>query len=243
MAVVLSRCGRNALNIQTDQEREGLPAVVKRSRLQRVSACNQGSESLESVQISRPTAEGAILLMTILLLACVGAFAWAVVVYNRLVRDRQRVKTAWSDIDVQLKRRYDLIPKLVAAVDQYARYERSTLETLIALRSRTGQISDVAEKGALEAQISSGLRSLMALVEAYPELKADRSFLQLQEELTAVENQIQYARRFYNGSVRNLNTRIESFPDLVIARVFSYQPAAFFALEEAAEHNPPEVLS
>ena len=168
---------------------------------------------------------------------------WVSVIYNRLVRDRQRVLTAWSDIDVQLKRRYDLIPKLVAAVEQYASYERSTLETLIALRSRTGQVSDVGERGAIESQIGGGLRSLMALVEAYPELKADQSFLQLQSELTEVENHIQYARRFYNGSVRNLNTRIDSFPDLLLARVFKFIPKPFFELEDTAERNSPEILS
>jgi LemA protein len=142
---------------------------------------------------------------------------------------------------VQLKRRYDLIPKLVAAVEQYASYERSTLETLIELRSRTGQVRDVGEKGAIESQIGGGLRSLMALVEAYPELKADQSFLQLQAELTEVENHIQYARRFYNGSVRNLNTRIETFPDLIIARFFNYQQLPFFELEDAAEKESPEL--
>jgi len=168
---------------------------------------------------------------------------WVIVIYNRLVRDRQRVLTAWSDIDVQLKRRYDLIPKLVAAVEQYASYERSTLETLIELRSRTGQVSDVGERGAIESQIGGGLRSLMALVEAYPELKADQSFLQLQSELTEVENHIQYARRFYNGSVRNLNTRIDSFPDLLLARVFKFIPKPFFELEDTAEKNSPEILS
>jgi LemA protein len=168
---------------------------------------------------------------------------WFVIIYNRLVRDRQRVKTAWSDIDVQLKRRYDLIPKLVAAVEQYARYEQSTLTTLIELRSRTGQVNDVGEKSALEGQISGGLRSLMALVESYPELKADQSFLQLQGELTEVENHIQYARRFYNGSVRNLNTRIDSFPDLFVARPFGYRPQPFFELKDVAEKESPEIIS
>ena len=181
--------------------------------------------------------------MAIIMLLAAAIAAWAIVAFNRLVRDRQRVRTAWSDIDVQLKRRYDLIPKLVAAVEQYARYERSALETLVELRSRTGQVSDVGEKGRLEAQIGGGLRSLMAVVESYPELKADQSFLQLQGELTEVENHIQYARRFYNGSVRNLNTRIDSFPDLIIARVFGYLPQPFFELADAAEHEPPEVLS
>ena len=181
--------------------------------------------------------------MAVVWLFVVVIIVWASVSYNRLVRDRQRVLTAWSDIDVQLKRRYDLIPKLVAAVEQYASYERSTLETLIELRSRTGQVSDVGERGAIESQIGGGLRSLMALVEAYPELKADQSFLQLQSELTEVENHIQYARRFYNGSVRNLNTRIDSFPDLLLARVFKFIPKPFFELEDTAEKNSPEILS
>ena len=181
--------------------------------------------------------------MTISLLIIAAIIIWAVVIYNHLVQDRQRVLTAWSDIDVQLKRRYDLIPKLVAAVEQYARYEESTLKTLIELRSRTGQVSDVAEKGTLEGQIGGGLRSLIALAEAYPELKADRSFLQLQGELTEVENNIQYARRFYNGSVRNLNTRIDSFPDLLLARFFRYTPQPFFELDDEAEKESPEILS
>ena len=181
--------------------------------------------------------------MAVVWLFVVVIIVWVIVIYNRLVRDRQRVLTAWSDIDVQLKRRYDLIPKLVAAVEQYASYERSTLETLIELRSRTGQVSDVGERGAIESQVGGGLRSLMALVEAYPELKADQSFLQLQSELTEVENHIQYARRFYNGSVRNLNTRIDSFPDLLLARVFKFIPKPFFELEDAAEKNSPEILS
>lgn len=179
--------------------------------------------------------------MTVVWLFVIIIIVWVVVIYNRLVCDRQRVLTAWSDIDVQLKRRYDLIPKLVAAVEQYASYERSTLETLIELRSRTGQVNDVGERGAVESRIGGSLRSLMALVEAYPELKADQSFLQLQSELTEVENHIQYARRFYNGSVRNLNTRIESFPDLLLARVFKFIPKPFFELEDAAEKTSPEI--
>jgi len=180
--------------------------------------------------------------MKILLVPILALVVWAVFIYNRLVRDRQRVLTAWSDIDVQLKRRYDLIPKLVAAVEQYASYERSTLETLIELRSRTRRVSDVGEKAAIEAQIGGGLRSLIALVEAYPELRADQSFLQLQSQLTEVESHIQYARRFYNGSVRNLNTRIGSFPDLILARVFTFIPQPFFELNDVAEKDSPELL-
>ncbi len=179
--------------------------------------------------------------MTLTLIICAGLIFWTIIIFNFLVRDRQRVLTAWSDIDVQLKRRYDLIPKLVAAVDQYARYERSVLETLIALRSRTGQVDDVGQRGVLETSIGGGLRSLMALVEDYPQLKADHSFLHLQAELTEVENHIQYARRFYNGSVRNFNTRIATFPDLLVARLFKYQPLPFFELKNLAEQHSPEL--
>jgi LemA protein len=181
--------------------------------------------------------------VSILLLILAVLVTWAIFIYNRLVRDSQRVKTAWSDIDVQLKRRYDLIPKLVAAVEQYAQYEQSTLQTIIELRSRTGQVSGAAEKGPLEARIADGLRNLVALAEAYPNLKADRSFLQLQDELTEIENQIQYARRFYNGSVRNLNTRIDSFPDLLIARIFDFNTQALFQLDNPSQEKSPRIFA
>jgi LemA protein len=178
--------------------------------------------------------------MAFLLAAVMAIFIWGILAYNRLVRDRNRVLTAWSDIDVQLKRRYDLIPKLVAAVEQYAQYERATLTTLVELRSRTRQVNNIGEKGALEGMISAGLRKLIALAEAYPELKADRSFLQLQNDLSEIENHIQYARRFYNGSVRNLNTRIDTFPDLLVARLFRYRPKPLFELTSAEQAEPPE---
>lgn len=177
--------------------------------------------------------------MTPLLLLMGIVTVGGVVLFNRLVRDRNRVRTAWSDIDVQLKRRHDLIPKLVAAVDAYARYERATLATITELRSQTRQVSDVGARETVEKQIGHGLRQLVALAEAYPELKADQNFLQLQRELTEVENQIQYARRFYNGAVRNLNTRIESFPDLLLARLFRFTPQPFFELETACDGRPP----
>ena len=172
-----------------------------------------------------------------------GLLVAGVFLYNRLVRDRNLVLTAWSDIDVQLKRRYDLIPKLVAAVEQYARYEQSTLQTLIELRSQTTQIKDPGEKGPLENAIGGGLRKLIALAEAYPELKADQSFLQLQNDISEVEDHIQYARRFYNGAVRNINTRIETFPDLIVARLFSYRPQPLFELDSPAEKNSPEIFT
>ena len=156
-----------------------------------------------------------------------------IIIYNRLVTDAQRVKAGWSDIDVQLKRRHDLIPKLVVAVKQYASYEQATLEAVTTLRSEAGQANAVGDQATLETRLSTSLISIYALQESYPELKASQSFLQLQTEITAVEGDIQFSRRYYNGAVRNLNTRIESFPDMLVARLFNYQPATYFELEEA----------
>lgn len=168
-------------------------------------------------------------------------FVWGVFLYNALVRDRNRVLAAWSDIAVQLKRRHDLIPKLVDAVKQYAAYEQATLTTVTELRSRSEHTEEMAEKGRLEAALGAGVRQLLAVAERYPELKANQSFLALQGDITEVENHIQYARRYYNGAVRNLNTRIDTFPDLLPARLFRFEPKEYFALETEDEHRPPEI--
>jgi len=157
---------------------------------------------------------------------------WVVFIYNKLVIDKNRVLTAWSDIDVQLKRRHDLVPKLVDAVKQYAEYESATLQAVTELRTQSEQQKGVADKGKVEHRLGDKLRSLVALAENYPELKANQSFLDLQYNLTDVENHIQYARRYYNGAVRNLNVRIESFPDMLIARFFRFVPAQFFDFDE-----------
>ena len=156
------------------------------------------------------------------------AALYAIVIYNRLVRDRQHSRAGWSDIEVQLKRRHDLIPKLVEAVKQYAAYEQTTLDRITALRGQAQTSQPVDQQGQVESSISQGLISIFALQEAYPDLKANQSFLQLQSDISAVEFDIQFARRYYNGAVRNLNSRIESFPDLLIARLFNYQPALYF---------------
>ncbi|GJL81015.1 MAG: membrane protein [marine bacterium B5-7] len=153
---------------------------------------------------------------------------WAIIIYNRLVRDRTRVLSAWSDIDVQLKRRHDLIPKLVDAVRQYAAYEQATLTTVTELRAEAARTGDVAQLAATEAKINVGLQRLIALAERYPDLKADRNFLDLQQQISVVEDHIQYARRYYNGAVRNLNTRIDSFPDNLVARGFRFHSADYF---------------
>ncbi len=166
-------------------------------------------------------------------LAIVAALSvYGIVIFNRLVRDHQRSLAGWSDIEVQLKRRHDLIPKLVDAVKQYASYEQSTFEQVTASRGRASSLQTPAQQGPLESEISQNLVSIYALQEAYPELKADQSFLQLQTEISDVEVDIQFARRYYNGAVRNLNTRIDSFPDLLLARLFRYQHAAYFEFEE-----------
>ncbi len=156
---------------------------------------------------------------------------WLVIIYNKLVRDKNRVYQAWSDIDVQLKLRHDLIPKLVSAVDAYAHYERATLEKMTRLRVDAEQVSLPIEKAQIESALTGGIHQLIAVAEAYPELKADHQYLDLMRQLSEIENQIQFARRYYNGAVRNLNIRIDSFPDLFMARVFGFQSAEFFDLE------------
>ena len=162
----------------------------------------------------------------------VAILAWLIIIYNLFVRDKNRVLAAWSDIDVQLKRRHDLIPKLIDAVKQYASYESSTLSAITTLRSQSEETNAIEKKGQIEGQLSEKLHQLIALAESYPDLKANQSFLDLQKNLTDVENNIQYARRYYNGAVRNLNIRVDSFPDLLIARVFGFIKAEFFDFDE-----------
>ena len=173
---------------------------------------------------------------SVLLLGILGVLVlWGIVIYNGLVRDRNRTASAWSDIDVQLQRRHDLIPRLVEAVRAYATYERATLEAVTELRARSEQTQQVARIAELEHQIEAGVRRLVALAEDYPDLKADRNFLDLQQELTDVEDHLQYARRYYNGAVRLFNTRIQSFPDLLVARPLGFAEAEFFDADPEAE--------
>ncbi|MEJ2622175.1 MAG: LemA family protein [Candidatus Thiodiazotropha sp.] len=171
--------------------------------------------------------------MTIDIALIFGALlGWAIFIYNRLVRDCNRVLVAWSDIDVQLKRRHDLLPKLIEVVKQYAGYEQATLNAIIALRGQAAATTKIPERGELETELGSRIHGLLALAEGYPDIKANQNYLDLQHNISEVENHIQYARRYYNGSVRNLNTRIDSFPDLLVARAFHYRYAEYFALED-----------
>jgi len=179
-------------------------------------------------------------MIEILILLSIGAAIWAVVMFNLLVRDKNRVLAAWSDIEVQLKRRHDLIPKLVEAVKAYAGYESGLMEQMTRLRSRAQQAKNPEEKERLESELGGGVRRLVAIAEAYPDLKASGQYLKLMEQLTEVENHLQYARRYYNGAVRNLNVRIESFPDLILARAFRFHPARLFELESPGDAQPSE---
>lgn len=178
---------------------------------------------------------------TIVLVALGILLVWGIVIFNRLVRDRNQVRSAWSDIDVQLIRRHDLVPRLVEAVKAYAAYERATLTAVTELRARSEQVSKLSDKARIEDEMEAGLHRLIALAEAYPDLKADANFLDLQHELAAVEDHLQYARRFYNGSVRIFNTRIETFPDLLVARPCGFRVAEFFEAGGEESRQAPRV--
>lgn len=180
--------------------------------------------------------------MTVVILVVAALLAgWAVVMFNRLVRDRNQVRAAWSDIDVQLTRRHDLVPRLVDAVRAYADYERATLTAVTELRARAEAAGRLRDKARLEDEMQAGLHRLIALAESYPELKADGNFLQLQRDLVETEDHLQYARRFYNGAVRVYNTRIETFPDMLVAKPFAFSPAEFFAVDDAEARAAPRV--
>jgi len=162
-----------------------------------------------------------------------------IVLYNRLIRSRNRVDTAWSDIDVQLQRRHDLIPRLVTAVDQYAKYERATLEAVTELRTEAMQVAEVRAKGKVEERLSAGIERIIALAENYPDLKANENFLSLQNELVETENYLQFARRFYNGSVRDYNTTTETVPSNLVADWFNFTQRDFFQKTSDEAANVP----
>lgn len=150
------------------------------------------------------------------------------VVFNDLVAARNQVRAAWSDIDVQLTRRHDLVPQLVAAVQGYAGYERATLTTVTELRTRSIAAASLVDKAQVESELAQQIQRILALQERYPDLKASENFLQLQRDLVGIEDHLQYARRFYNGSVRDLDNRIETFPSLLVARLAHFKPAEYF---------------
>jgi len=157
---------------------------------------------------------------------------WIVWAFNRLVRYRNRADEGWAQIDVQLRRRYDLIPNLIATVQGYAAHEREVFERVTAARANAEAANGVAGQADAENAVSSGLRQLLAVAENYPELKANENFLALQEELTGTESKIAYARQYYNEQVRLLNTAIESFPSSILARLSHFAPREFFDIDD-----------
>ena len=159
---------------------------------------------------------------------------WLAFVYNRLVRDRHRVEAGWSDIGVQLQRRHDLLPKLIDAVRAYADYEQATMTAVTELRTQSDREDHPAQKARIEDQLRIGVDRLLAVAEDYPDLKANRNFLDLQQQITDTENKLQYARRYYNGAVRAYNTRLNSFPDYTIARPLHYLEAEYFEADQDA---------
>lgn len=164
-----------------------------------------------------------------------------IVFYNRLVKLGYLVDEAWSGIDVQLKRRLDLIPNLVAVVKSYATYESDILTEVTRLRSQSQEALAADKRGALEKNIGTELKNILALAESYPELKANENFLSLQKNLSAIEDDLQYARRYFNGTVRDLNISVQSFPSNIIASLFTIKSRQFFELEYATERKNPDV--
>ena len=167
---------------------------------------------------------------------------WVMGMYNGLVRSRNEVRNSWGQIDVQLKRRHDLIPNLMETVKGYMAHERNTLEAVTRARQQAIQVTgDVEERAKAENALSQTLRSLFAVAEAYPDLKANQNFLALQEELTSTENKISFARQYYNDAVMRVNNRIQMFPSNIIAGTFNFQMEKFFEVEAAEDRQVPQV--
>ena len=177
-----------------------------------------------------------------IVLAIIAVVVFAIIaMYNGLIRLRVRVDEAWSDIDVQLKRRHDLIPNLVETVKGYAAHEKTTLDSVIKARNMAMQAGTNADKAKAENALSDTLKSIFALAESYPGLKANQNFLELQRELTDTEDKIQAARRFYNGNVRDFNTKLQVFPTNVMAGMLGFSVREFFGVEDAAERENVQV--
>jgi LemA protein len=175
----------------------------------------------------------------LLAFALAGLLAWIAWTFNRLVRLRNQVKEAWAGIDVQLQRRYDLVPGLVATVKGYMQHESGVLERVTRLRGQ--QDMPVEQRAGEESGLSRSIGRLFALAEDYPELKASEGFQQLHRSLVEIEEQLQYARRYYNGSVRDNNNLVEGFPSLLVARLFGFRPAGFFEIELASQRDVPTI--
>ena len=175
-----------------------------------------------------------------LCLICIGLVA-AVLMYNAFVRQNALVREAWSGIDVLLKRRYELIPNLVATVKDYKAFESGTLEKVTQMRNQATHAEGAAARGEAEKGVAGALAHVFVLAENYPDLKANETYKKLQEQLVEVEDQLQYARRYYNGAVRDMNIKVQSFPSNLIAKSFGFKEAEYFQLESDAERSVPKV--
>ena len=179
--------------------------------------------------------------LIVILVILVALGLWVVMIYNGLIKLKVRTNEAWSDIDVQLKRRYDLIPNLINTVKGYATHEKELFEKVTQARANAMNAQNPEEKGQAENMLTGALKSLFAVSEAYPDLKANENFLELQRELSDTENKIQASRRFYNGNVRDLNTKIQVFPDSIVANMLKIGRREFFEIEEEKEKETPKV--
>ena len=180
--------------------------------------------------------------MTFVILITIAVIVvWAIVVYNLFIRDLNRIKEAWSGIDVQLKRRHNLIPNLVTSVQGYSRHEKTLLEDITKKRSEAVKFETLKDKAPAESDLSGMLKNLFVVAEKYPDLKASDNFLNLQNQLTEIEDQLQYARRYYNGAIRNYNIRVESFPSKIISSIFNFKEENFFEITLATERLTPQV--
>jgi len=187
-------------------------------------------------------ARGERLIFIILIALAAGLGLYLISLYNRLIRARNEVKSAWSSIDVQLKRRYDLIPNLVETVKGYAAHERQTLETVVTLRQQAiGFTGGIEERAKIENKLTQSLRSLFALAEAYPDLKANQNFLALQEELGSTENKIGFSRQYYNDAAMRYKNYVEVFPSNLVAGMFGFRAEPFFEIEASTERLAHQV--
>jgi len=179
--------------------------------------------------------------LIIILVVLVAIGLWIAMIYNGLIKLKVRTNEAWSDIDVQLKRRYDLIPNLINTVKGYATHEKELFENVTKARANAMNAQNPEEKAGAENMLSGTLKSLFAVSENYPQLRANENFLELQRELSDTENKIQASRRFYNGNVRDLNTKIQVFPDSIVANMLKIGKREFFEIEDVKEKETPKV--
>ncbi len=181
------------------------------------------------------------MIIYLIVIAVILTLIWVLISYNLLIKDRNHIQEAWSGIDVQLKRRHDLIPNLADAVKGYSLHEKKLFEDITEKRAKSTSTNTISEKAIAETDISGILKNLIVLAENYPDLKASKNFLEFQKQLVEVEDQLQYSRRYFNGTVRNYNIRVESFPGNIIAGIFNFKPKEFFEITLVTEKLSPRV--